>query len=143
MTFRRAKKDDGLIRLPLVALIDVTLFLLLYFIMAGSLAAAESQLTSAIVADRRGAGEGSGLASQVIRVMPGPEGVGVRVVLGQAEVRDRGALRALLEKLPQGPGIVVRVDDRVSVYAAAATLQTIRDAGFTKVSYVAGLGGGR
>lgn len=139
MTFRRIAKGDAMVRIPLVALIDVTLFLLLYFIMAGSLAAAESQLSSAIVADRRGAGEGSGLASQVIRVLPAAaDGTGVRVLLGQAEVRDRAALAALLERLPKGPGIIIRVDDRVPVFAAAATLQTIRDAGFTKVSYVAG-----
>ena len=44
--------------LPLVAMIDVVLFLLLYFIIAGSMVPAESQLSAALSTAARGAGGG-------------------------------------------------------------------------------------
>jgi len=50
-------------------------------------------------------------------------------------VTEQGALRALLERLPKEPGIVLRANDDVPVDAAAMALQAVRDAGFSRVSY--------
>ena len=47
------------VRLPLIALIDVVFFLLIYFVIAGTMAGEEAQLASALRADRKGGGKGS------------------------------------------------------------------------------------
>jgi biopolymer transport protein ExbD len=136
MNFRKHERSEPAVRLPLAALIDVVLFLLMYFIMAGSLAPAESQLSAAVVAARSGGSSGSSLATQVVRV----ESVGgtVRVRVGERVVADRAALRELLERLPKEQGVVIRADDSVPIFAAASVLQAARDAGFVRISYVAG-----
>jgi hypothetical protein len=53
-------------------------------------------------------------------------------------VQDQASLTAILRELPKEPGVVVRVDEDELVQWAAAALQAARDAGFTRVSYVAG-----
>lgn len=129
--------DPALIRLPLVAFIDVVLFLLLYFVMAGSQAPAEGKLSAALAAERRGPGAGTmDMTTQVLRV--DVQGGRVRFRIGGREVFERADLRAILAALPTPPGIIVKVADDAPVEAAAAALQVIKDVGFTKVSYVAG-----
>jgi biopolymer transport protein ExbD len=135
LNFRKQRRKDPMIRLPIAALIDVVLFLLLYFIMAGTLAASEGELPSALTTQGQGSGGGSGLAPQVLRVERSATGGGVVFRLGANGVSDQAALRALLEKLPKEPGIVLRASDDVSVEAAAAALQAVRDAGFSRLSY--------
>jgi biopolymer transport protein ExbD len=137
MNLRRRPRTEPIVRLPLAAMIDVALFVLMYFIMVGSLVPAESHLTASVVAERRQGGGGSDLATQVVRI----ELVGqtVRVRLGERVLPDRLALQRVLEDLPKEQGIVVRSDDDAPVYAAAAVLQAITDAGFTRVSYIAGV----
>lgn len=124
------------VRLPLVALIDVVLFILFYFMIAGSLAGEESQLSSALRTDKPGKGRGSDLQTQVLFVEPGA--AGPRFRLGDRAVQDRAALSVLLKQLPREGGIVVKVSPQVQVDAAAAALQACKDAGFQKVSYVPG-----
>ncbi len=136
--FRKKKTAEvGVLKLPLVAFIDVVLFLLLYFVMAGSLTPAEGELSAALAAERRGPGAGTmDLTTQVLRVdMKDGQ---ARYRIGGREMSDRDALRGVLDALPKPPGIIVKVSDDAPVEAAAKALQVIRDAGFTKVSYVAG-----
>jgi len=122
------------VRLPLVALIDVILFLLIYFVMAGSLAAQESQLSSALQTEKQKAGPGSDLAPQVLFVEGKPGETRFRI--GERVMRDRPALTGVLKQLPKENGIRVRVSGETVVESAAAALQACRDAGFQKVSYV-------
>jgi biopolymer transport protein ExbD len=134
VNFRRKTKPSNLIRLPMAALIDVVLFMLMYFIMAGTLAPAEGELPATLSAEKRGSGRGSELASQVLRVTR--RGQGATFALGSRSVETHEALVALLRDLPKEPGVIIRVDDDVQVEFAAGALQAARAAGFTKVSYV-------
>ncbi len=127
-------------KLPLVALIDVVLFLLLYFLIAGTLASPESSLSATTTPDRKGGGRGNALTAQVLKVEPtaGGAGGGARYVIGARVSTDRAGLREVLSGLPKEAGIVVKVSDDVAIAAAATALQVARDVGFSKVSYVAG-----
>ena len=134
----KSRKDTGtdVIRLPLAALIDVVFFLLLYFIMAGTLTAAEGELPMTLSTGKRAAGSGSDYSTQVlfVQVEDGKPRfrLGTRVILTQEELTE------VLTKLPKEPGIVVRAADEAPVQWTAAALQAARDAGFARVSYVAG-----
>jgi biopolymer transport protein ExbD len=133
---RRKDTGTGIIRLPIAALIDVVFFLLLYFIMAGTLATAEGELPMTLSTNKRAAGSGSDYSTQVLFVQS-KEGkpvyqLGTRVIASQEE------LTSILAKLPKEPGIVVRAADEAPVQWTAAALQAARDAGFARVSYVAG-----
>lgn len=120
-------------RLPLVALIDVVLFLLLYFMMAGSLAPVEANLSTTLKTDQRGSGAAD-LVPQIVNV-EAPGGT-VRFRLGDRAVPDRPQLTSLLSQLPKAGGVVVRVAGEAPVWSAAAAVQACKDAGFNKVSYV-------
>lgn len=137
MNFKR-RKDTGtdVIRLPLAALIDVVFFLLLYFIMAGTLTAAEGELPMTLSTGKRAAGSGSDYSTQVLFVQL--EGGKPRFRLGTRVIGTQEELTEVLSKLPKEPGIVVRAQDEAPVQWTAAALQAARDAGFTRVSYVAG-----
>lgn len=123
------------VRLPLIALIDVVFFLLIYFVIAGTMAGEEAQLASALRADKQGKGKGSDLAPQILFVEPGSTGR-ARFRLGERTMDDRPALTAVLKQLPKDNGVIIRVASGVTVESAAAALQASRDAGFQKVSYV-------
>ncbi|CAN5764657.1 hypothetical protein BH11PLA1_BH11PLA1_03890 [soil metagenome] len=136
MNFQRKSEREYIMRLPLVALVDVVLFLLLYFLVAGTLASPESNLSAALSAERAGGGRGSLLSAQILRVEPDGKGA-TKFIIGGRTVADRTSLRAVLAGLPKEPGIVVRVADDADVAAAATALQVAKDVGFNKVSYVA------
>lgn len=123
------------VRLPLIALIDVVFFLLIYFVIAGTLAGEETQLASALRADKQGPGKGSDLLPQVLYVEAGAAGK-PRFRLGERIMEDRTSLAAVLKQLPKDNGVIVRVTGGVTVDAAATALQATHDAGFQKVSYV-------
>ena len=133
---RRRTQGTDIIRLPLAALIDVVFFLLLYFIMAGTLAAAEGELPMTLSTGKRAAGSGSDYSTQVLHVQS--EGGKAVYQLGTRIIHNQKELTDLLAKLPKEPGIVVRAADEAPVQWTAAALQAARDAGFERVSYVAG-----
>ena len=122
------------VRLPLIALIDVILFLLIYFVMAGTLAGEEAQLAAALKTDKQGAGAGSDLAPQIVFVEA--KGGASSFRLGDRVFPDKGSLTPVLAQLPKQNGIIVKVGGAAPVEAAAGALQACKDAGFTKVSYV-------
>ena len=137
MNFKRRKESStDIIRLPLAALIDVVFFLLLYFIMAGTLAAAEGELPMTLSTGKRAAGSGSDYSTQVLFVQIENSKPVFR--LGTRVINTQEQLTAVLSQLPKEPGIVVRAQDEVPVQWTAAALQSARDAGFARVSYVAG-----
>jgi biopolymer transport protein ExbD len=122
------------VRLPLIALIDVVFFLLIYFVIAGTLAGEEAQLAAALRADKQGAGKGADLTPQILFVEPAAGKARFRI--GERTMEDRASLAALLKQLPKDNGVIVRVAGGVTVEAAATALQATQEAGFKKVSYV-------
>lgn len=137
MKFRRAQsKGPSLVRPPLIALIDVVLFLLIYFIMAGSISPPERELSTALAAQRRGGGSGSDFSLQILTV--DRHNNSVRYRLGNRAFASRQDMESALAKLPKAVGLVVRAADDVAVADAAAALQAARSAGFFQVTYVPG-----
>lgn len=130
---RHSRLDPSGLRLPLIALIDVVLFLLFYFMVAGSLALEEGELQSTLQA---ATGKASGaMQSQVLSV--GIDANGITYQIGARSVRTVSALRPILEALPKDVGIIIKVDGRCPVDAAAGALQAAQDAGFVKITYLA------
>ncbi len=125
--------DPASIRLPIIALVDVVLFLLLYFMIAGSLAREEADLTAAVQAMASEGARGADLTNQVVSVEV--EGREVRFRLGARTLRDRAQLESALAGLPKDIGVTVRADDDVPVDAVAAALQACHDAGFEKIGF--------
>ena len=135
---RFAKKHRNLLgrhtmRLQLIAMIDVVLFILLYFMLSSSFAADEKNLDAALGVEGRGA-KGTNLQPQVVMVQA-KEG-GAVYVIGERVVKDREALENVLKLLPKEQGVFVKVTGQVPVDAAAVALQAASDAGFRKISYV-------
>lgn len=120
-------------RLQLIAMIDVVLFILLYFMLSSSFAATESTLDAALGVEGRG-GRGSNLQPQVVMVEV-RDGAAV-FVIGERVVKDRAGLENVLTLLPKDQGVFVKVSGSVPVEAAAAALQAATNAGFKKISYV-------
>ena len=134
MLIRRSnRKQFKLPRLPLAAFIDVTLFLLLYFILASNFAAPESWLDSTLASDRRGGPPGN-LQPQVVTV--GVNNDKAVFKLGDRVLSDRSGLESVLRQLPKDDGVFIKVPGNVPVWAATMAIQAARDAGFNKVSYV-------
>jgi len=126
--------DPTSIRLPLIALIDVILFLLMYFIFAGSLDAQEAELATAIKTERRSTAAFKDLDVQHIYISAADGTVEFR--LGSRVVGTKQELVAILAELPNSEGAVLHVKDDVPVEAAVAAAQACKDTGFTKVSYL-------
>ncbi|MFO0895734.1 MAG: biopolymer transporter ExbD [Phycisphaerales bacterium] len=129
---RETRLDPAGLRLPVVALIDVVFFLLFYFIIAGTLAAEEAEL-SGTLAVQGGGSSGSPLSPQLVSVEP--EGGRVVFRIGARTLPDRGGLLAALRELPKDPGVVIQANDRVDVESVATAMQMAHDAGFTKVTF--------
>ena len=146
MNFRPHRLRAGRIpKLPLVALIDVVLFLLMYFMLATDFSGASATLASTLKAESRPGGAAStstSLVSQVLGVepasqsAPGTAATGWVYVLGDRRIQGRDELVQVLKALPKESGLVIKVAPSVPVAAAAAAIQSAKDAGFTKVSYV-------
>ena len=138
MRIRRSERRIGeaIPKLPLVAFVDVVLFLLLYFLMAGTLAAPQSELAATLRTEGGAGGKAADFVPQIVDVMAS----GGRVVyrIGPRELTSRGELAQVVAQLPHEPGIVVRVAGNVPVGAAPAAVQTCTAAGFTRVSYLPG-----
>jgi biopolymer transport protein ExbD len=119
------------VRLPLVALIDVVLFLLLYFMIAGSLAGAEAEQATSLRSDKPGKGQRlqPGQPDPVCRA--GREGYGT-FRLGDRVVNDKSALPALLRQLPKENGINVKGSPRVTVADVAGSAAGVHRSGLCR-----------
>jgi biopolymer transport protein ExbD len=113
-----------------VSMIDVTFLLLSFFLVTTGSAQLEGRLTGALGTAVGAAGD---LQAVVVEVM-GTPGVPVFTVAGR-RVDGLPALRGALQPMPKAPGVAVRMHDGPSVGDAAAVLQTVREAGFERVSY--------
>lgn len=121
------------LRLQLIAMIDVVLFILLYFMLSSSFAADERALESALGVEGRG-GKGTSLQPQVVLV-ESKDGVAV-FRIGERVLKDRASLESVLTLLPKEQGVFVKVSGMVAVDSAAIALQAATNAGFRKISYV-------
>ncbi len=141
MAFRRRKRmrlDPAALRLPLIALIDVVLFLLMYFMVAGTLGAEERELSTTLGVDRgTGGGGASGLLPTILRVDKAERGEGPVFRLGDRVFKSQMALTELLKGLPKESGVVIKSGEGVTVGDVAAALQASKDAGFAKISFLA------
>lgn len=126
---RRKQRQMPIPRLPLIALIDVVLFLLLYFMIAGSLASDEANLAATLASSSPRSGQASPFQPQTVRVEREAFRVGERLCATPAE------LATVLSKLPKDAGVVVRSAPDAPVAGVAAALRACRDAGFLKVAY--------
>jgi len=120
-------------RLPLIAFIDVILFILMYFLLAGSIDAEERELAAAIGSGSPVAGDSGGFTPQVLELAI--EGGAEVARIGTRSARGRESIAAMVGGLPKEPGIVLRVSGEVSVAGVAAAMQACRDAGFTRIAY--------
>lgn len=137
MNFARRTATRGptaIPKLPLVAFIDVILFLLLYFVFVADLTPQEEHLPSALKTDQPGGAAAGGLLPQILWVESASGKTRYR--MGDRVLESRAALESFLTSLPKAAGIVVKVKGDVSVDAAAAALAAGKKAGFTKISYV-------
>jgi biopolymer transport protein ExbD len=135
LTKRNTHIDPASIRLPIVALVDVVLFLLLYFMVAGTLAQEEAELASGLKTAEGQSVRAQEMTSQIVRVSM-ERGRPVFTLSGRA-LSGREELGRVLAQLPKDLGVTVSASAETPVAYAAAALQTCRDAGFTKVSYLA------
>src|SRR5688572_19923756 len=122
-------------KLSLIALIDVVLFLLLYFMVAGNLSPEEKELPSTLRGDRGSGGRQEDLQPQIVNVQLGSDGR-PEYRIGARAATDRDSLATILRQLPKEGGVFVRTSGQVRVEAAAAALQACRDAGFVRITYV-------
>lgn len=122
-------------KLSLIALIDVVLFLLLYFMVAGTLAPEEKELPSTLKSDRGAGSRSEDLQPQIVTVALGGDGK-PEYRLGARVVNDKAGLVDVLRALPKEGGVFIRTAGNVRVEAAAAALQACRDAGFIRITYV-------
>lgn len=138
MNFRSPKSksriDPSGLRLPLIALIDVILFLLMYFMLAGSLDSQEAELPTAIRAEQR-AGRGTPETGAPIIDVTTVDGK-PQFRVGAHRLSTREELTNVLKQLPTLAGAIIRVADDSTVAAAAAAAQACSDAGFDKISYL-------
>jgi len=128
--FSRRANPFRVPRLQSVALIDVVLFLLLYFISATELTPDESQLSAALRTDQQGSGASS-FTPQILTVMKGPV-----YRIGDRSITSRDALATLARQLPKEAGVVIRVTDEADAGDIAQAIQVFHDAGFLRISYV-------
>ena len=125
---RRRGRRGPLINL--VSMIDATFLLLGFFLVTAGSARLEGRLTGALGTSGGAAGD---LQAVVVEVLGQPGAAWYRVA--GRRIDGASALKAVLQPMPKQPGAAVRVHDGPSVGDAAAALQSVRDAGFERVSY--------
>jgi biopolymer transport protein ExbD len=138
MNFSRTQSplDPATLRLPLIALIDVVLFLLLYFMIAGTLASEEASLGAAVRTQAASGVKGSsGEISTFTLTIELVEKTPV-FRLGSRNFKDQAALSGVLAQLNKSGGVIVRAAPDVPVWAIAGAIQAAKDAGFSRVSFV-------
>lgn len=138
MNFSRSQPplDPASLRLPLIALIDVVLFLLFYFMVAGTLASEEATLGAAVKTQAASGMKGAPGEISTFTLSIDLSGKNVVFHVGSREFKDQQALTTLLSQLNKSGGVIVRAAPNVPVSAIAMGIQSAKDAGFSRVSFV-------
>lgn len=134
MRFHKGDQHDKTIQLPMTSLIDVVFLLLIYFMVTASFNARENRLASALQSDQEGSGRAADLQPQILSVSMEGELVVYRI--GERMFTSRGPLVETLSRLHKDTGVFVKVSNSAPVEAAAIAIQSCKDAGFRKVTYV-------
>jgi biopolymer transport protein ExbD len=115
-------------------MIDVTFLLLIYFIVTTVFTPPEDQLTPALKVEQGTSVKENDMEPQIVTVtIHNSQEV---YQIGDQTTLVRSHLATILNRLPNEPGIIIRVDDSVSVGFAIAAVQEARNAGFERVTYV-------
>jgi len=122
------------ITLNLASMIDVVFLLLTYFLVTTTLTPPEERLDTALQSSKPTAAQASDFRPQIVEVELINGSPAFRI--GANVLADRSSLRAALEPLPKDAGLFVKVHDGVPVGFAVMAVQTGKDAGFDKVTYV-------
>ena len=134
MKFSKGGQLEGVVHLPMTSLIDVVFLLLIFFMVTASFNARENQLASALQSDQQGSGRAADLQPQILSVEM--EGELVIYRIGERVFTSRGPLVETLSRLHKDTGVFVKVSNAAPVEAAAIAIQSCKDAGFRKVTYV-------
>lgn len=124
------------LRLPVVALLDVILFILMYFMFAGDLDAEERLLSATLATERPATRRTERGSTAVIDIglVDGREAFR----MGELVFTERAGLATHLASVSRDTAIVIRVSDDATVGFMAAATQLCHDAGFASVSHVPG-----
>lgn len=120
--------------LSMSSMIDVTFLLLIYFIVTTVFTPPEDQLTPALKVEQGSAVKENDLEPQIVTVTSSNAREVYRI--GDQTIDDRNQLASILMRLPNDPGVIIRVDNNVTVGFAIAAVQEARNAGFERVTYV-------
>jgi biopolymer transport protein ExbD len=130
---KRKHRSARLGALPLTSMIDVVFLLLIFFLVTANFAQEEHKLPATLQTEGGGV-QTSDLQPQIIHIrMQGSE---PSFVMGEVVVTDGPSLVSLLSSLPKDPGVAIKSEPDVPISAIALALQSARDAGFVKRSYV-------
>lgn len=119
--------------LPLTSMIDVVFLLLIFFIVTANFAQDEHKLPATLQTEGGGV-QSSDLQPQILEIRL-QDGSPI-FVMGDVAVRGAHSLEAFLKTLPKEPGIAIKCEPDVPISAIAVALQSARNAGFQKRSYV-------
>ncbi|MBL9120219.1 MAG: biopolymer transporter ExbD [Phycisphaerae bacterium] len=131
---RRTRLDPTQLRLPLIALIDVVLFLLFYFIIAGNIDNEENELAATLALVGTAPSEESQAKAHMLAVTADVIGPAYRIA--GAEVRARDELLGILRGLPKEVGVVIRSSPTIPFEMVAGAMQIAHDAGFERITYL-------
>lgn len=135
MSKARAKRRRSaqLGALPLTSMIDVVFLLLIFFIVTANFAQDERKLPATLQTEGGGV-QSSDLQPQILEIRL-VDGAPV-FVMGEVAVRGAQSLENFLKSLPKEPGIAIKCEPNVPISAIAAALQSARNAGFQRRSYI-------
>jgi len=114
-------------------MIDVVFLLLIFFLVTANFAQDEHKLPAMLQTEGGGV-RSSDLQPQLLQIRM--SGTGPIFIMGEVAVSDGKSLVSLLKELPKEPGVAIKSDPDVPISAIALALQSARDAGFQKRSYV-------
>jgi biopolymer transport protein ExbD len=119
--------------LPLTSMIDVVFLLLIFFLVTANFAQDEHKLPATLQTEGGGV-RSSDLQPQILQIRM--QGIEPIFVMGDVAVTDAQSLENFLNSLPKEPGVAIKSDPDVPISAIATALQSARNAGFQKRSYV-------
>lgn len=129
------RKNSSKLDMQMTSMIDCVFLLLIFFMVTSSFALAERELDPGIKVERRGGRAASDLAPAIVDVVRGSAGFVYR--LGGREFTAQTELTEILRQFENKfEGAFVRAADDAPFEMAAAAIQSCKDAGFQKVSYV-------
>ena len=131
---REHSSRSTLLRMSMTPMIDVTFLLLIFFLISTTQAPPESALSPGLQAISAETGSSSDFERQTVEIVTHAGSPAYRV--GSRIIRDRETLLRVLRSLPKEGGVFVEGSGGVTTRYAAEALQTARDAGFRKVTYV-------